>query len=115
MVFASRGDNPEPTPISINNTVIEQVTEYKYVGTAIPNKLKFATNTERLVGYTRHSHFIMRKIRYMGTTKQLAVTCYKAFIESSLLYTITFSPTRIMIWARKHNQLLTNPKQLYPI
>ena len=75
-----------PTPISINDSVVQQVSEYKYLGTTISDKVKFSANTERLVRNARRKLYIVRKLRFMGTSEQLAVTCYKTFIEYSLLH-----------------------------
>ena len=86
VVFSNARDNPNPNPVRLNNIEIEQVQEYKYLGTIINQKLKFHTNTDVLVRNSRKRLFIMRKLRYMGTSDRLALTCYRTFIESSLLH-----------------------------
>ena len=55
-------DEPDPPPIIIEDTPLERLTTYKYLGTTISNKLKFQRNTELLIDSARKKLFIMRKL-----------------------------------------------------
>ena len=89
ILFTNTKHNPDPPEITINDTPLERVEAYKYLGTTITNKLKFHRNTELLIKNARKKLFIMRKLRFLGTSDQLALTCYRTFIESGMLHHLT--------------------------
>ena len=82
ILFTNAKDNPNPPEVTINDTPLEPVEAYKYLGTTITNELKFHRNTELLIKNARKKLFIMRKLRFPGTSDQLALTCYRTFIHS---------------------------------
>ena len=86
LTFTNARDNPPSPVLSINNTSIDNVSDYKYLGTTLTSKLKLDLNTELITCKTRKKLFIMSKLRYMGTSDQLTLNCYRTFIESSLLF-----------------------------
>ena len=89
LTFSNCKDNPVYPVLTINNTDIEEVSDYKYLGTILNSKLKFTNNTSLVVKNTRKKLHIMSKLRYLGTSDQLRLNCYKTFIESSLLFHMT--------------------------
>lgn len=62
ILFSKPKDEPDPPPIIIEDTPLERLTTYKYLGTTISNKLKFQRNTELLIDSARKKLFIMRKL-----------------------------------------------------
>jgi hypothetical protein len=86
LTFCNARDNPEPPTLTINNTQIETVSHYKYLGTILNSKLKFTMNTEHTIKNTRKKLHILSKLRQLGTSQQLQLNCYRTFIESSLLF-----------------------------
>ena len=84
----SRDDVIHPT-LTINNTDIETVSDYKYLGTILNSRLKFTNSTNQVVKNTRKKLNIMKKLEHLRTSYQLRLNCYRTFIESSLLFHMT--------------------------
>ena len=84
------------------------MSDYKYLGTILNSKLKFTNNTSLVVKNTRKKLHIMSKLRYLGTSDQLRLNCYKTFIENSLLFHMTIIYHRM---SDKDNQELMSVKK----
>ena len=50
----------------INDTAIERVKEYKYLGTVINCKLNFSTNTRNIIDRANQRLFIIKQLAYMN-------------------------------------------------
>ena len=85
ILFSNARDDSDPPTLTIQDTPLQRVTAYKYLGITISNKLKFQRNTKILVESARKKLFMMRKLRFLGTSEKLANTCYKTFIESGIM------------------------------
>ena len=82
-------DKSNPPEFTINDTPLERVEAYEYLAATITNKLKFHRNTELLIKMPEQKLFIMRKLRFLGTSDQRALTCYRTFIKSEMLHHLT--------------------------
>ena len=49
IIFSNKRDDPSPAPISIGNHLIDQVDDYKYLGTVLNKKLNFDANTSNII------------------------------------------------------------------
>ena len=79
-------DLPAP-PIIINNHVIEYVTEYKYLGIVIDNKLSFKSHVNILNSRLSRLVGAAYSIKYILSI-QAALTFYYTMIQSLLSYVI---------------------------
>ena len=70
----------------LNNSEIEQVSQFTYLGTIITSKLDFTLNTIKTSKKARKRLHIVSKLYHLGITEKLIHTCYKSFIESVLTY-----------------------------
>ena len=69
----------------LNNSEIEQVSQFTYLGT-ITSKLDFTLNTIKTSKKARKRLHIVCMLYHLGITEKLIHTCYKSFIESVLTY-----------------------------
>jgi hypothetical protein len=86
MVMCNARDNPSYPQLLVNNTSIEQVEQFTYLGTIITNKLDFTLNTLKTTAKARQRLHIIAKLYHLGVTEKLITTCYKSFIESVITY-----------------------------
>ena len=89
LTFLNSRDDVIHPALTINNTDIETVSDYKYLGTILNSRLKFTNNTNQDVKNTRKKLHIMNKLQHLHTSDQLRLNCYRTFIESSLLFHMT--------------------------
>jgi len=86
LLFTNQRHNPNPDPVTINSSTIERVTQYKYLGTMLTSKLKFAENTEVLTDKVSKRLYIMKRLSSLGVSTTTIKLAYEAFIESILSY-----------------------------
>ena len=86
IIFSNLRDDPNPPILTTNDQKLEQVQQYKYLGTTITNKLSFSQNTTLMVEKARKRLYIMTKLAYLGVNESLRRTAYTAFIESVLTF-----------------------------
>ena len=86
MVMQNARDNPCYPTLLLNNSEIEQVSQFTYLGTIITSKLDFTLNTIKTSKKARKRLHIVSKLYHLGITEKLIHTCYKSFIESVLTY-----------------------------
>ena len=86
IIFSNLRDDPNPPILTTNDQKLEQVQQYKYLGTTITNKLSFSQNTTLMVEKARKRLYIMTKLAYLGDNESLRQTAYTAFIESVLTF-----------------------------
>ena len=78
-------------PSCINGSTVDIVSQYKYLGTIIDEKLKFDANTESLCKRGQQRLYCLRRLSVFQIDRTIMKMFYSAFIESA----ITFS---IMCW-----------------
>ena len=86
LVFCNLRDDPDPPPIMINNSAIERVDEYKYLGTTLNHKLNFNTNTKNIISKANKRLFIMKQLAFMNVKTTTIKLAYTSFLESVLQY-----------------------------
>lgn len=66
----------------------KMVSQYKYLGTIIDNKLTFDSNTGAICRKANQRLFYLKKLRSFNVDKQLLKIVYTSFIESILTFTM---------------------------
>ena len=89
MIFDFRRSAKFHEPLVIHNHTIQHVTEYKYLGTVIHNKLKWNKNSQILCGKANQRLHFLRKLKEFHVDNSILVVFYKSLIQSIL--TCTFS------------------------
>lgn len=69
-------------PLIIHNRPIDQVSDYKYLGTVIDNKLKFARNSEVVSRKANRRLYFLRKLWEFGVDNRILIL----FFFTSLSY-----------------------------
>ena len=59
------------SPLLIDHDEIEIVSEYKYLGTYIDNKLDWNTNTQKIVSKANQRTYLLRKLKSFSVRKDL--------------------------------------------
>ncbi len=72
--------------ISINGVKVERVTEYKYLGTVLDNKLNFNKNTDFIHKRCQPRIFCLQKLRSLNVSAAVLRTFYRSCIESVLTF-----------------------------
>ena len=72
--------------VSIDNQVVENVTEYKYLGIVIDDKLSFQPQVNALCKKANQRLYFLRKLRSFDVGKSFMKTFYSCFIESVLSF-----------------------------
>ena len=49
LIISNMRDNPTSDSLVIDNTAVEQVDSFKYLGTVVDEKLNFKTNTQAVI------------------------------------------------------------------
>ena len=89
MFIDFRHNPPATVPVLINDSVVETVSEYKYLGTIFDNKLTFDANTDRICKKANQRLFFLRKLRSFQVDRTLMRMFYSSFIESVLTFSIS--------------------------
>jgi len=79
----------KPTPIPelfIDGVKVERVSEYKYLGTVIDEKLTFTSNTQTIHKKCQSRVYCLQKLRKLGVNNQILQTFYSSFVESVLTF-----------------------------
>ena len=86
MIICNARDSPSQPVLLIDNSEIEQVDHFTYLGTVLTSKLDFKENTIKTTKKARKRLHIIAKLYHLGVNEKLIETCYKSFIESILTY-----------------------------
>jgi hypothetical protein len=74
-------------PVCIKNDEVEIVSEYKYLGTIIDNKLDWNKNTQKMCAKANQRLYFLRKLRSFNVRDSILHLFYQSIIQS----VITFS------------------------
>ena len=77
-----RRDSNQVQNLKIDDTVVERVTEYKYLGTIIDDKLNFSSNTNKIYKKCNSRIHCLRKLCKLNVRMEILETFYRAFIQS---------------------------------
>ena len=70
----------------IDGVKVERVTEYKYLGTVLDNKLNFNNNTDFIHKRCQPRILCLQKLRSLNVSAAVLRTFYRSFIESVLKF-----------------------------
>ena len=73
-------------PIVIRGQPVEIVTNYKYLGTIIDNKLDWSPNIEACCKKANQRMYFLRKLKQFKVDKNILVCFYQTIIQSAMLY-----------------------------
>uniref|UniRef100_A0A3B4TE14 Reverse transcriptase domain-containing protein n=1 Tax=Seriola dumerili TaxID=41447 RepID=A0A3B4TE14_SERDU len=80
--FRKRSDTP--APLLINETEVERVTSFKFLGVHISEDLSWSLNTSTLVKKAHQRLFFLRRLKKAHLSPQILVNFYRCTIESIL-------------------------------
>ena len=89
MVVDFRKNVVEHEPLYIANELVENVTEYKYLGTTLDNTFTFATNTSTLHKKVQSRVYFVRQLRKLNVSQKILDLMYTSIISSVLSFSIT--------------------------
>ena len=72
-------------PVTIHGSVVEQVSEYKYLGTNISSNLDWSKNTLAVQKKANQRLFFIRQLKQIHLDNTLLVLFYKTVIQSILV------------------------------
>ena len=75
-------------PLTINNSEVEIVDSFKYLGVHISSDFKWETNVDSIVKKSQQRLFFLRRLRSFRVGQELLVKFYRAVIESVLTFSI---------------------------
>ena len=75
-------------PVTMSGEEVEQVTDFKYLGTIIDNKLTFQTNAESIYKKARQRLYLLRQLRSFNASKHTLTMVYRSLTESVLTFNI---------------------------
>ena len=82
MIIDPRTKKDSYEPILINGTAVETVTQYKYLGTIINNKLNWSDNIQSLKVKAHKRLYFLRKLREFGVNTTMMRLFYDSIIKS---------------------------------
>ena len=86
MIIDFRRNPAAVSDLFINDVKVERVTEYRYLGTIIDNKLSFNANTEAIHKKCQPRLYCLQKLRSLSVNKSVLNAFYRCFIESVLTF-----------------------------
>ena len=76
-------------PLQIKNEAVEQVSDYKYLGVSIDNKLDWRVHTSLLHSKVNKRMFFLRKLKLFKVDNSLLYLFYRSTIESMITFCLT--------------------------
>ena len=89
MLIDFRRNRVEPFPLTINSVSVERVSQYKYLGIIIDNKLNGSPNTQRVYSKAAQRLHHLYILHSLHVDSKLVSLAYKSFVESILCFSIT--------------------------
>ena len=75
--------------VKVNNEPVEVVSNFKYVGTLMHNKLSFSDNSDPIYKKSQQRLYLLRKLRSaFVVSRELLQIVYKSLVESVLTFNI---------------------------
>ena len=75
-------------PVKVNNEPVEVVSNFKYLGTLIDNKLSFSDNSDLIYKTSQQRLHLLRKLRSFDVSRELLQIVYKRLVDSILTFNI---------------------------
>ena len=86
MVIDFRKHGVNVPDLYIDGVKVERVSEYKYLGTVLDEKLNFSSNTKLLQKKCQTRIHLLQKLRNLDVNTLVLKTFYRSFIESILTF-----------------------------
>ena len=74
--------------VMINNTDVERVDCFRYLGTHIDSKLNFETHVNTMIKKCKQRLYLLRKLKSFDVSKKILLLIYKSLIESILSFNV---------------------------
>ncbi len=88
MIIDFRKKQPVTAQTLVKGTAVETVSQYKYLGTILDDKLSFKSNSDAICRKVNQRLFYLRKLRSFNVDKKLLKMFYSSFIESILTFAV---------------------------
>ncbi len=89
LVVDYRRQSREHTPITIDKTPVERVTNFKFLGVHISEDLTWSAHTDAVLKKAHQRLFFLRRLRKFGTSPRILRSFYTCTVESILTGCIT--------------------------
>ena len=86
MIIDFRSKPSPVTDLFIDGTKVERVTEYKYLGTVIDDKLTFKANTDAIHKKSQSRIHCLQQLRSLKVNSTILKMFYRSFVESVLVF-----------------------------
>ena len=86
MIVDMRKSSELHLPVSIQSKLVEQVSDYKYLGVTVQSDLKWNLHIERQVKKATQRLYFLRKLSEFKVDRRIRELFYKSTIESVLLF-----------------------------
>ncbi len=84
LVVDFRRQSREHTPITINNTPVERVNSFKFLGVHITEDLTWSAHTDAVLKKAHQRLFFLRRLRKFGMSPSILRSFYTRTVESIL-------------------------------
>ncbi|KAK6178302.1 hypothetical protein SNE40_013103 [Patella caerulea] len=88
LIVDFRVNKSDIVPLTIDDETVEIVSEYKYLGTIIDDKLSWNHNTNAVYKKCQQRLYYMRKLRSFHVNQTILSLFYSSFIQSILCFSI---------------------------
>ena len=97
MIIDFRKNKGPILPLSINNTEVEQIDTFKFLGTHISNDLKWNKNCNEILKKAKQRLYFLRQLRSYYVNSTILCNFYRAIIQSIL-------SSSILVWYDRATQ-----------
>ena len=89
IIIDFRRNKTPVTPLSINGELVEQVENFKFLGTTISHDLKWDKHVEGSIKKANQRIFFLRQLKKFDVSQRILINFYRSTIESILAFSIT--------------------------
>ena len=89
MIFDAKCIAADHVPVVIHGEEIAQISQYKYLGVHLDNKLSWNVHVHSVCSKVHQRLYFLRRLRAFGVNEKILVFFYRSIIESILRYGIT--------------------------
>ena len=80
LVITAVEEPPAAEPIFLNNTPLETVSQFNYLGTIITNSIDFNINSISRINKAKYKLYLMRKLAYAKADIRVINTTYTSYV-----------------------------------
>ena len=89
MIIDFRKNKTPMLPIYIDNTPVDQVTTFKFLGSFVTDDMSWNFNCNKLLMKARQRLYFLRKLKSFNVNNTILLSFYRAIVESILTSSIT--------------------------